>query len=533
MQDRGQDLLAGIDIGNTSIKCCIYRTDATPVASAARPTRLLRQNAAGGADPARLWTLVCEVAQEAWCTLDGRQRAAVRGLAVAGMGCTAVPVDEHGAPLFPLFWSPPGTPALFARVAAETDPRAHARITGYPLEPENTSFWLALLAERERERFSRIDAVLSVAGYINLQLTGSRSWEHSTAGSLALWDFRAGGWWADFLQLLGLPAAAMGSPRWSGGLIGPLSHTAADRMGWRPGIPIVLGGHDYPCAALAAGCVRAGSLFNIAGTFEILASFHAVPPLERDLARQRTLVDHHVVPSLYALMAEAVGAGHLEWFRRTLAPAGAPPPEWEDLLAEMAALPSPLRQPPVLFVPHLFGRWVPRRDEAAWGLFAGLSEETGRAQMLRAIVEGICFMVRQARDGMGLGDTTAAAPIRVAGGGSRNTEWLRIKASILGTPLLVPRLREATALGAALLAGIGVGVYRDAAAAAAAAALQGEDVYEPDPPLAAWYDEVYRALFLPLIDAARDLDARTVALLARSAAGTDSPSETPPLSRIV
>jgi xylulokinase len=506
MAAQGQELLAGIDIGGTSIKCCMYRADATPVAMASRPSLRAARTEAGG-DPNELWAQVCEAAREVWHLLDGRERGAVRGIAVASVGCTAVLVDGEDRPLFPLFWSSPGMAALYEKVRETIGAQEYQRITRYPLEAEHTAFWLALLAEHTPDRFARIDAILAVADYINLRLTGLRAREYSTAASMALWDYRQGDWWRECLDALGLQRGVLGQPRWSGTYLGPLSSAAAAEMGWPQGMAVYLGGHDYPCAALAAGCVAPGSLLNVSGTFEILASFHDAPPSGHGSIAQRALVDHHVVEGMYTLMAEAVGAGHLEWLRRCLAPPKQHPSDWETLLGEMADLPSPVGRPPVLFVPHLFGRWVPDRQEAAWGCFAGLTGEAGRADLLRAIVEGICFKARQALDGL-QGGARSDQPIRVVGGGSREPAWLRTKAAILGSTLSVPKLREATALGAALLAGIGAGVYADAADASGAAALQGADGYEPDPDLRAWYDEVYRTLYLPLLDATDQLDVR-------------------------
>ena len=507
-----QEILVGIDVGTTNVKCGIYRADGRSIGAGTTPTRAAARlwdtpfGRFEAGDAAALWPLVGAVCREAAQTLGAPERSAIRGIAVSGVGCTAVCVDAGDRPLYPLQFGDTA-PALFETYQREMGPDRYQATTGYPLEPDNTAFQLARLRELDPHGYRQIAAVLSVSDYVNLRLTGLRAREPSTAASMALWNQADNTWWQEFLDALQLGPEVLGSPVPSGRLLGPLTAAAAMETGWPEGTPVYLGGHDYLCAALAAGCTTPATLLNISGTFDIVAAFQDTPDVRR--TEQRTIVDHHVVPGMYSVMAEAVGGGQAEWLRRQLlgAGSGGGTAGWERLLDELGALPPPFTATREAFVPHLFGRWSPSREDASYGSYVGLSGDSTGASLLRATIVGTCFQSRQILDGLRQIVPQTTGPLRMVGGG-RHPAWMQIKADALGLTLAAPRIHEASALGAALLAGIGAGVYRGFEEASRVSAAFGADIYEPAAGARAAYDQAYRTVYPFLLDAMRHVDER-------------------------
>ncbi len=464
-------------------------------------------------DPAGLWQLVCTVCRQTVQGLKTRDRVALCGIAVSSIGCAAVCVGADGHVLYPLQLGDTA-PALFETYRREMGADRYYRMTGYPLESDNTAFQLARLRELDPLGYEQIAAVLSVADYINLKLTGLRAREFSTAASMALWNYRDGTWWQEFLAAIELGPDVMGHPVPSGQLLGPVTAYAARETGWREGTPVYLGGHDYLCAALAAGCITPGVLVNVSGTFDIIAAFQntAQPPPHR--AEHRTIVDHHVVADVYSLMTEAVGGGQAEWLRRGLLAPGADGDggmslvPWERLLDEIATLPPPFTDTCEIFMPHVFGQWSPARRDTAQGAYVGLTDNTTSASFLRATILGVCFQARHMIDALRPIIPDMVGPLRVVGGGSRHPVWMQLKADTVGMALSAPRVHEASALGAALLAGVGAGVYGGYDEAGAVSAGLGADIYEPAPGTRALYDDMYHTVYLFLLGVIRQVDER-------------------------
>lgn len=491
------DILVGIDVGSTNVRCCAYDVSADLLAHAVRPSPAGPRGA--GPAPEALWHLVAETCRETARQLGEAGTRQVRGIGVTSVGCRAVYLDRAGRP-FTL--DERGVPELYRRYARGMGRDAYAEITGYPLEAGSVPFQIAWLSETQPARHRELGAVLSVADYINLCLTGVRLREPSTAASMCLWDQRTDSWWQDMLADAGIEERVLGELVTNGARVGEVTAAAASETGWQPHTPVFAGGHDYLCAALAAGSLRPGDQMNITGTFDIVASFHTVPGNRREPARTRSMIDHHVVPDLYSWMAETLSGPLVDWFQRTVA-GGAP---LTELTAEMAALPPPFTVTREMFLPLLWGDSFPGTSPEARGAFTGLSATTSRAGLFRAVIEGLSFQTRRMLDVVG--NRQADTPLPVVGGASQSAAWMQIKANVIGMPVAVPRIREASALGAALLAGIGAGVYRDHAEAAAAARSRGFQCYRPQPAESTVYGEVYDDVYLPLAEALPAVDAR-------------------------
>ncbi len=248
----------------------------------------------------------------------------------------------------------------------------------------------------------------------------------------------------------------------SGTLIGEVHAAAAAATGLPEGTPVVLGGHDHLCGVLPVGAFRPGVALDVTGTWETVIASTPQPVLNDALRQAGMTVQAHVVRDMHAVWGGNVAGEMVEWYRRQLAGSEANVTatglDWDTLIGEAAAT-----QPGaggVLFLPHMSGTASPVVDSQSLGVFAGLTPRASRGDMLRAIIEGLDYqfldMVLALEKSLG---TTLERFIAV-GGATRNTFWMQNKADVVGRPIEVHDVEEATPLGAAILAGIGVGLYQ-------------------------------------------------------------------------
>jgi xylulokinase len=267
------------------------------------------------------------------------------------------------------------------------------------------------------------------------------------------------------------------------------------------------GGHDQACGALGVGLVRPGLAMVSTGTAEVVEVALDSPALNETLYGGNVSVYAHVVPGLYlAMTLNHSGGLLLRWFRDTLCgeemrQAQASGRDPYGLILEGASLePTSL-----LLLPHFAGSGTPWFDTASKGAILGLTIGTTKADLAKAILEGLTFELRVNLDLLKEGGVRIHE-LRAIGGGARSDLWLQLKADITGVPVVVPRIAEAACWGAALLAGVGAGCFASAAEAAEGA-LRLERRFEPDPERAARYGSRY-ALYREVYPAVASLSHR-------------------------
>ena len=244
---------------------------------------------------------------------------------------------------------------------------------------------------------------------------------------------------------------------------------------------LVSGGHDQACAALGSGVIAPGLAMVSTGTAEVVEVAMASPALAPALREGGISVYRHVVPGLYVAMTLNHSGGLLlRWFRDTLGrwereQAAATGSDAYDLILQDA----PAGPTSLLLLPHFAGSGTPTLDVHSKGAILGLTFATTQAELAKAALEGLTFELRTNLDL--LRDAGAEiAELHAVGGGARSDLWLQLKADICNVPLRVPMVTDAACLGAALLAGVGAGVYPDFAAAVAQTVHWRRRV-EPDP----------------------------------------------------
>jgi xylulokinase len=253
-------------------------------------------------------------------------------------------------------------------------------------------------------------------------------------------------------------------------------------------------------SAIPSGAFRAGSVMNITGTWEAVNMITSEPTLDPALGRSGIMLQSHAVKDKYSLWGGNPAGSALDWFRREVASSvqtdgRIESPSWE-ILVDLARTSEP-GAGRVLFLPHLTSSSCPNVDPKALGAFVGLSGLTKQGDLVRAVIEGLDFQFLDTVRTMEELTGNQATEFLGVGGAIRNTFWMQNKADMVGRPYLIPEVEEATVLGAAILAGIGAGAYRDEEDAFSRVC-RSKVVYEPDLKLTAFYAErfeIYRELF--------------------------------------
>lgn len=492
--------MLGLDLGTSSLKALLLRADGTIAVSSSRGYAISRP-VPGYAEqsPDDWWAALCAATRDALAraAIDG---SAVRAIGLCGQMHGTVCLDSSANVIRPaIIW--PDRRSV--EEAAEEDRLLSdygltARLGG-GVSPGFMAATLRWLRAHEPHSWSRVRTVFLPKDYLRWRLTGQIGTDPSDACGTPLYDVYAGHWSREALDVLDLPAAMFSPIAPSSAVSGELMEEAARGMGLNAGTPVVYGCSDQAAAALGVGLVAPGALLvSLSSGGQVLAPMPE--PLARPELGARTL--RHAIPDTYLALSATLTAGlSLQWMSSQLV-AGQPA---RRVAGQRALLDLARTAPPgargLLFLPYLAGERAPIADPAASGAMIGLTLDHGPSHLARAVVEGVVFSLRHAAD---LLHEAGLRSDRVIFSGGRSDDPLlqRIVADIFGLTTTPAPTSAHSALGAALLASVGVGWYADAATAARSVS-SGDASIEPDEHGAILYDEYYdryRGLYRTLRD---------------------------------
>jgi len=500
MQGQGP-LLVGVDAGTTNTKAMVFDAAGRMVAQASEPTPIAYPRAEWAEYAGEtLFAVAAAAIRAALAQVDDPRRVA--GVAFASMAETAVPLDAHGAATGPaIAWFDKRARAELEFIVETVGQDRLFAISGLNPEP---IFGLCKLIWHQRHRaeaFSHTVKWLNVADYLAWRLCGEMATDYSLACRTFALDLGRLRWSEEILEAVGVDLGLMAPLVRSGEPVGRVTAEAATATGLPEGCVVAAGGHDHIVGAVAADAMRPGVLLCSTGTTEASLMGAARPSADPALGRAGYAQGICFVeePVYYVIGGLFTAGGAIDWFRRAMADGA----DYATLVAEGTA--SPAGAQGALFLPHLRLGTAPRQNPRAKGAFLGLSTDTTRGDLFRAVLEGIAADSRLCAEGM-LPLIPAEAPeaIRVIGGLTRNPLYMAIKAAMLGRPVTVVDLPDSVAAGAALLAGLGAGVY-PSQAAAVAAMRGGETEVRHDSVTSAVYQRLYREAYLPLAPAVRPI----------------------------
>lgn len=398
--------------------------------------------------------------------------AGLRAIGLSGQMHGTVVLNRHGAPPRPaIIWADGRSAAEAQALNAAFRARGLSRQLGGAVAPGFMAATLAWLRANEPETWGAMTACVLPKDALRGWLTGGPPLtEASDAASTLLLDLARRDWSAEACALVGVPPGVLPPVRASGAIVGSLTPEAAEALGLPAGVPVIAGGSDQGMALLGAGVVDPGTaLVSLSTGGQIVA------PLARPMVDPalRAYTFCHVLPGQTFALAATLSAGlSLRWLREQVL--GAPDDAaFGALLDQAAALPPGADG--LLFWPYLLGERTPHMDARLRAAFAGLGLGHGQAHLLRAVLEGVAFSLREA---LAVLEGVGARPGRLilAGGGARLPLWRQILADVLGRPLQPVRGADQSALGAALLAGHAAGIFPDLASIVRAAVDHEETV---------------------------------------------------------
>jgi len=457
--------LLGIDLGSGSTRAALYTPYGRLVAIATRPTEKVVPDLSRRSEIVwphdRIWDNGCAVIREVTCKLPPGGR--IEAVAVACLGMDGLPIDEDGNALYPFIsWHDNRTVSLSERWQREFGDIRQFQTTGNKIHTFNTAFRLQWMAQNEPEILARTAKWVLIGDYFNFKLCGRLATDYTMANCTLLFDPRTKRWSEEILRAAEIDGGLLCDPMPSGTLLGPVNKQAAAATGLPEGTPVVLGAHDYLCSVLPIGGYRPGTIVNVAGTWDIVQTSTREFAPEAGMAHQGLTLECHAAPGTYSILGDAVSGGVLDWYRTEFGPAYLGQ-EW-DAVQEVALNEGDYD---LIFLPHLAGASCPELDAHASGALIGLRDKHTRKDVLAAVLRGLAFQnakIVQTLENC----TTTADRFVLVGGGARVGAAVQLRANVLGRAVEISPLEETTALGAALIAGVGTGFYADLDAAYAA-----------------------------------------------------------------
>jgi xylulokinase len=449
------DIVIGLDLGTGGVRAIAVNLQGQIIAQATRSYPLLTPQPGWTEQNSSDWieaslTALSDVTQQ----LNGHQAIA---LGLSGQMHGMVPLDAEGKAIRPaILWNDQRTGQAVAEIEA-TIPRqeliqrtGNPAITGFQLPK------LLWLRSEEPEAYTRLWQILLPKDYLGYVLTGELATEPSDASGVGCLNLANRQWDTDILNALDIKPALFPPVMESTAIAGRLKSEIAARVGLQAGLPVIAGGGDNAAAAIGLGI--SSSNLNL-GSLSIGTSGVIFAPCYRPIPdpQGRVHLFCHVDGGYHLLGVTLAAGGSLRWYRETFAPHIS----YNDLM-DMAERSQPGARG-VLFLPHLAGERSPHLDPDTRGAFVNLSLAHTQADIIRAVLEGVAFSLREALEVI-----SAIAPVHqllATGGGARSHIWLRILADILQTELIAPKAEEGAAYGAAIMAMVGVGGYSNLEAA--------------------------------------------------------------------
>ena len=423
----------------------------------------------------------------------------VRGIGLSGQMHGLVVLDHQNQVIRPsLIWCDQRSQRQVDYINSKI---GAAKVLEYTANPVLTGFTLPKLLwvrDEEPRQFERVRKVLLPKDYIRFRLTGEFATEVSDASGTAFFDVVQRNWAYGMMDALGLDRSILPKVFESSEITGTVSATAAEATGLQAGTPVVGGGGDQAASAIGNGIVEEGAVSCTVGTSGVVFAYLKEPAYDPQ-GRVHTFC--HAIPGTWHVMGVTQGAGlSLQWFRNSLMPGT----DYDDLTAEATL--SPRGAQGLFWLPYLMGERTPHLDAAARGAWIGLTAKHQRSDLIRAILEGVCYSQRDCLEIIqGLG--APVTKVRLSGGGARSPFWHQLFADIFNRRVVSLETQEGSAFGAALLALVGTGEYKSAREACAAV-IKEVEVKDPDASAADFYERaysLYRSLYPALRSSFHDI----------------------------
>jgi xylulokinase len=486
-------LILAHDLGTSGNKASLYTKEGELVASALAPyeTHYAHNGLWAEQNPEDWWQAVCLSTRQ---IMAGRNPSDVMAVAFSGQSMGCLCVDKNGAPLSQsIIWQDGRAAKEAAAIVERVGGKQEAcRLVGQQLTANYSLSKLMWIKANNPDIYKKTHKVLAAKDYMTFRMTGRYVTDHEDAAFMQAYDMSARAWSPRLIDAAGVDGDMFPEILESTDVAGYVTKRAAEDLGIASGIPVIVGSGDGPCAALGAGALSSGDSYLCVGTstwLSVLTDKYVPDP------EGRLQVYPFAASGLY-LLAGTMQAGGLSysWARRQYFDPATPYSEIDAAIEN-----TPAGAGGVVFLPYLMGERSPWWNTRARGAFIGMSAETSRGHMLRAVLEGVAMNLQLIREDI-MRYTPFASEINIIGGGAKGGVWRQIIADVLQTTVRkTVTTEEATNFGAAIIAAVGIGLFPSFSAAKSL--IKIDSVNRPNPSNAALYSEkleIFRDSYLSL-----------------------------------
>lgn len=447
------------DLGTSGNKATLFTVDGELVASKTHtyPTDYFNQNWAEQ-DSGDWWRAVCGCTRE---LVEGIDASQIASLALSGqmMGCLCV--DRRGDPLGPsIIYCDQRAVGETQRLLERIDPKEFYRITGHRASASYSVEKLMWIKGNRPDVYKSTGRMLGAKDYINFRLTGQMATDPSDASGTNAFDLNRYRWSDTILDAAGIDRELLPEVKDSTQVLGEVSSKAAEETGLKEGTPVVVGGGDGSCAAVGVGCIAPGMAYSYVGSSSWIGITTSKPVHDPQM---RTMSWAHIVPRhIQAAGTMQTACAAVNWLKNEVCRSEVERARREGVspyvLMDRQIENSPPGARGILFLPYLLGERSPHWNSNAKGAFIGLTLSHRREDLLRAVLEGITFNLEII---LGiLREHVDIDTMTVIGGGAKSPVWRQIMADVYNARIVKPNvLEEATSMGAAVIGGIGVGLF--------------------------------------------------------------------------
>ena len=451
------NILLGIDIGTSACKTAAFSENGRILAQAAEeyPTETPARGWAQQ-DPDLWWAAVCNTIKEVLEKVPARD---IAGIGIDGQSWSAIPVNKNGEVLCPTpIWMDTRASEICDRLKEEIGEDKLFSVSGNPLQPTYTLPKILWYKKHLPQVYNRTYKILQSNSFIAYRLTGEMTQDISQGYGLSCFNMEKGQWDTALCAQAGIPPDILPDLFPSHRIIGGVTESAAALTGLIPGTPVAAGGLDAACGTLGAGVIHSGEVQEQGGQAGGMSIC-----MDRCVSDKRLILGRHVVPGLWLLQGGSVGGGGaVKWFMEQFGKA------YEDaeksgggtpfFLMDREAEKIPAGSGGLLFLPYMAGERSPIWDPSAKGVFYGIDFAKTQAHFARAVMEGVAYsLLHNLKTAEESG--VCAGILNSMGGAANSRLWTQIKADVTGKKIHVPSADTATSLGAAILAGVGTGIY--------------------------------------------------------------------------
>jgi len=459
------DYILALDLGTTALKIMLFGTDGTAYAKSSKEYKLMTPTPLEVELPVETyWSSFKEGLADVLAASRAKP-SEIKTVGISAQGETLVAIGKDGNPLMnAIVWLDNRAQDEAEELSEHFDFGSEetwsvtGQVKSLPIWPASKILWLRRNAP---DIFRKTAKFLLLEDYFIYRMTGSFVCEGSLICTTAYWDFQKKIWWPEMLKYMGINEDSLPEIRESGEIVGTIKPEVASELGLSPETIITTGALDQACGAIGVGNIKPGIISVNTGAALAICATVDKPFFDPE---GNLPLHYHAMPDTYFAHTCTMGGMVLRWFRD-----GFCQPEMTagtlsgidayDIMSKEAAQVAPGCDGLVM-LPHLQGAWAPEFNPKAKGVFYGITLHHTRPYFIRAIMEAIAYAIRNSisvLEEKGI----RACEVRSLGGGSRSKVWGQIKADVIKQPVFTMKNEEAGCLGAAMLAGVATGTYRD------------------------------------------------------------------------